>query len=667
MHERLGGLNRYFFAALLAIALAGCARTKVVEISAVPPDSNIRIDGKDRGRGPITETFIFAGDTASHTVQAEREGYRQNKVMISPEFDQQRVTINLKPVPRRVTFSVTPMPGLVKVDGVPVSNQQVSEYTKDIEFPIDPATGKWVTHTVTAEHEGFEPVSVPLNYEDRDSIYHLNLGAKRKNVAFTTNPPGAKVYLNDRLLGETPILPTSIEFPVDLDTDTFAPQKLRIEKVGFQAENLPISWDDGKLSYEFALKPQQKTVRIFTDPPDATVMIGNAETKLDPASGAHVATLAFGPMNGQDEFRTHDGIASKKKTTDGEWEPTPFRIHWDNGTTDYRIKVKEILIRKVPMLRLKLTRADNGWTIGGEELMTIALKDESEGQGPKPVKITRLVKGTKIDSLAVSPDGSQIVFTTLSNGSGELRSQILAQPAEGSTDTQTLSDGRSLEIMPSYTPDGTRIICASNRAGRKLSIWSMSVMEHPEAPEQLTLGLETCDLWPSVDSNPKPRLFYESRIDSKPDPRIFSKPIEGRVQDLTSLPTGGMQPRVSPAADAVLFCAEDEKTHKRDIYRMSDQGRDVVNLTKTPDVDEYDATWSSDGVQIAFASDQGQSADAPTNRDLWIMNAAGGEVPTRITSNPGWDDSPAWDPRGKALYFRSNRGGEWNVWRIELK
>jgi Tol biopolymer transport system component len=39
----------------------------------------------------------------------------------------------------------------------------------------------------------------------------------------------------------------------------------------------------------------------------------------------------------------------------------------------------------------------------------------------------------------------------------------------------------------------------------------------------------------------------------------------------------------------------------------------------------------------------------------------------RVTRNGSWDDSPAWDAGGRAIYFRSNRGGDWNVWRLELK
>jgi Tol biopolymer transport system component len=245
---------------------------------------------------------------------------------------------------------------------------------------------------------------------------------------------------------------------------------------------------------------------------------------------------------------------------------------------------------------------------------------------------------------------------------------MLVQPTEGAAnaDAKPISDGRSLEIVPTYTADGSRVLFSSNRAGRKLSIWSMPVADGPAVPEQLTLGVDGSDLWPSIDSNPRPRMYYESLIDTRPESRLYAKAVDGNRRDLTVVPAGVKQPRVSPTADAIVFCVPDEKTGNRDIYRMNDAGGEVVNLTKTPNVDEFDPTWSTDGLRIAYASNQGQGPETPDNHDVWVIGAAGGEPPVRVTSNPGWDDAPAWDPLGNAVYFRSNRGGAWNVWRAEI-
>ena len=66
-------------------------------------------------------------------------------------------------------------------------------------------------------------------------------------------------------------------------------------------------------------------------------------------------------------------------------------------------------------------------------------------------------------------------------------------------------------------------------------------------------------------------------------------------------------------------------------------------------------------------SDAGVDAERHHNYDIWVMDLAHADRPTQITTNGSWDDHPAWDPSGNAIYFRSNRGGEWAIWKISTK
>jgi len=115
------------------------------------------------------------------------------------------------------------------------------------------------------------------------------------------------------------------------------------------------------------------------------------------------------------------------------------------------------------------------------------------------------------------------------------------------------------------------------------------------------------------------------------------------------------------------FTIVNEKTGKRDIARMSDKGGVPENLTNSPDVDDFDPTWSADGDRIAYASDRGVDADGHQNLDIWMMDLSNPSQPVQITTNGSVDDNPQWDPAGNAIYFRSNRGGQWGVWRIGVK
>ena len=657
---------------LLAVCcLVGCARTRVVTISTVPADAMIRVDGRDRGRGPITETFTFAGDTDVHRVIARRAGYAEKVVAITPDFDRESIVIELKPVTRQLTFRVTPADATIKVDGEPVPTDAPGEATVELEFPVDPRTGRWATHTVSVEHPRFKSQERTLSFDEPKAVYEFNLESMRKDFKIVTTPP-AEVFLNDQFRGTGEVTLDDFEFPVDPETRESVPLKLRVEKPGFATHEETIGWDDGKENYEVTLQPRTKTVRVITDPPDARVVIGGVEIPPD-ETGAHSYELKFPPINEQGD--SHPYKCEVSKSVDGaEWKRKVFPINWDDGRTDYEVTLEEVLTRPVRMLRVVTDRGADGWTVSGETGTVIAMRDTGEGPGgaAKLRQVTRLPAGTVVEALAAAPDGSQVVFTTISaDADGTLRSQILAQKTDGAgeaTEPTPLTDGQALEVTPSFTPDGSQLVFASNRAGPMLSIWSMPATGDGGPPQQLTSG-EAHDLWPSVDSNPKPRLFYQSLADDRPEPQLFSRPVDAPTPRRALLPgAGATQPRVGPKADALLFAAApDGAKGNRDIFRVSDDGRSPVNLTNTPDADEFGPCWANDGRRVAFASNRERPKESPDNYDIYVMDATRPKSPPlRVTTNGSWDDCPAWDAGGRALYFRSNRGGEWNVWRIEL-
>ena len=294
------------------------------------------------------------------------------------------------------------------------------------------------------------------------------------------------------------------------------------------------------------------------------------------------------------------------------------------------------------------------------------MKDTTEGpKKQSPQQITQLAKGSQLGSMAMSPDGSQLLFTIFTGKDrSDFRSQLLVIRTDGSAGADMVSDGKSLDMMPSYNPGGDQIVFSSNRAGKRLNVWSMSAIGVPGIT-RLTTG-DTNDLWPTVDSDPKQRLFYQAMVDTRPDPRLYMTQL-GTVfmTDLTTI--SGTQPRVSPKNNAILFAAVNEKTGKRDIYRMSDKGGVPDNLTNTPDADEFDANWSKDGSKIAFTSDRAADDSGRHNYDIWMIDLAKPQTPIQITTNGSHDDCPVFDINGSALFLRSNRGGDWNIWRMSVR
>lgn len=63
--------------------------------------------------------------------------------------------------------------------------------------------------------------------------------------------------------------------------------------------------------------------------------------------------------------------------------------------------------------------------------------------------------------------------------------------------------------------------------------------------------------------------------------------------------------------------------------------------------------WSPDGKTVAFS--RGSTAD------IFVIPAAGGQDPQRLTNAPGHDTLPAWTPDGRQIVFRTARAGRWQI------
>lgn len=151
---------------------------------------------------------------------------------------------------------------------------------------------------------------------------------------------------------------------------------------------------------------------------------------------------------------------------------------------------------------------------------------------------------------------------------------------------------------PSFSPDGRRIVFASNRANP--SDW---------------------DIW-IVNANGS-------------DPR--------RLAPAAGLDT---EPVFSPDGEKIAFASE--RFGNLDIVVMDASGENVTRLTSSP-LEEIEPAWSPDGRFIAFTRVQGFD-----QKDVFIMRADGTGV-RQLTTTGGEDHDPTFSPDGSRVAITTER------------
>ncbi|MFN8027499.1 MAG: hypothetical protein U0W40_14425 [Acidimicrobiia bacterium] len=95
-----------------------------------------------------------------------------------------------------------------------------------------------------------------------------------------------------------------------------------------------------------------------------------------------------------------------------------------------------------------------------------------------------------------------------------------------------------------------------------------------------------------------------------------------------------------------------------DIWTMTADGTNQVNLTNSPETDDGGPDWSADGKQIAYAS-------GPVDQyHIWVMNADGSGKVEITAASTGSDTGPSWSPDGTKIAFMSYDGEFTTIWVV---
>lgn len=210
-------------------------------------------------------------------------------------------------------------------------------------------------------------------------------------------------------------------------------------------------------------------------------------------------------------------------------------------------------------------------------------------------------------SPAFSPDGSSYAYS----GEHEGRTDVFVRRTGGRNAVNLTATLGRINSWPAYSPDGSLISFYSSLDGGGIYLMG------------------------ATGENPR-RLTRSGVVSSwSPDGKeiVFST-------------SGYLHPQPRAELHSELWLA-----------RVSDG-----TLRRIDTGDAVEPVWSPHGHRIAY---WGVRGNGPA-RDVWTVDAAGGQSPIAVTNDDAVDWSPQWSPDGRYLFFSSTRSGVMNLWRVRI-
>ena len=244
---------------------------------------------------------------------------------------------------------------------------------------------------------------------------------------------------------------------------------------------------------------------------------------------------------------------------------------------------------------------------------------------------------------AFSPDGQQLAFVrTELDG----RQDVAVVTVSGGRVRRLAREQKGVTGLD-WTPDGREVVYAANRDGAA-GLWRVGLAGGD--PRWVALGTDGGEIaGPSV--SPSGGVAFARQL-------VRSQVVEvgagGEPRPLLPSTRDDRQPAVAPDGQRVAFVSTRSGSHE--VWTAAPNGADAQKLTAFGGARVSGPRWSPDGRRLVV------SARADGDADVFVV-LPGGEV-RRLTDDAADDVAPTWSRDGLWVYFASDRGDRWQIYRV---
>jgi len=284
-------------------------------------------------------------------------------------------------------------------------------------------------------------------------------------------------------------------------------------------------------------------------------------------------------------------------------------------------------------------------TSGSTVADSTAAQTDADVAEAAPAEPTAATQRAAAGAVSGSPTVGRILYSARDVADG--RNRIFAQPVDSDAQPTMLVEDAA---QPALRSDGQRL-AYRNLQDDRIGISSFD----PGSGLQLRFTKFAEDQLPSwsPDGN---RVVFASNREGDRRWRLYT--VWAEEGGATANHSFGEAPEWHPTADIIAFRGCDEQGNRCGLWTMNGNGGNRQPLTDVPA--DTRPTWTPDGSAVVFMSSARHG-----NWDIYRVGANGGAV-TRLTEHGANDVTPTVSPDGQWVAFLSDRNGAWQLWAVPI-
>lgn len=451
-------------------------------------------------------------------------------------------------------------------------------------------------------------------------------------------------------------------------------------------------------------------MRVVTDPPGATVTIRDARGDLVITQPAPVdVRVMFGRSNYRyiveaepiPEDRQAYAVTSREITL-AAFRSLPITTDEDEEIRELKVELQSSEYQHIPVVKLALDPA-RGWI--GFVMEERAYREVTEQGGAVPTRVVEFEEDISITGMALDHEGKRLVFSAADFGIRDFQSlktwridagrempmrhaNLYGVEVDGGG-VQHITSENFQDLFPSFSNDGRSLLFCSNRRRAdatdilKINAYGRGGISNIYVDHRGARAVKANQSQDGVITF----ALYPAGWNTIADVQIWT--VGGSSKFPTQI-ARGIQPQISPNGKQIVFIGTDGN-----VWSVNSDGTGATQLTQGADqilaryrkkllwselaqFQSYQSqgkllrhvhpfsypSWSPDGRWILYTSMEGNDATGRPNEDIWVMYRDGTRK-KQLTTNGSVDRYPVMSPDHRYVYFMSNRGLKWAIWRIE--